>query len=33
MSFLIQVANGLGFGIGLILAAAIMKVLFHMSFC
>lgn len=33
MSFLMQVANGIGFGTGLVIAASIMKILFHMSFC
>lgn len=33
MSSLIQVANGLCFGTGMILAAAIMQKLFNMGFC
>ncbi len=33
MNDLRQVANGLEFGLGLILISAIMKVLFHMGFC
>jgi hypothetical protein len=33
MSFLMQVANGFCFGIGLILASLVMKLLFHVGFC
>lgn len=33
MSFLVQVANGIAFGSGLIVAASIMRILFHMQFC
>ena len=33
MNSLMNVANGLLFGIGLILAAALMRILLHMQFC
>lgn len=33
MGMLMSVGNGFCFGVGLILAAAAMKVLFHFSFC
>lgn len=33
MTYGLQVVNGFLFGTGLILASAMMKVLFHFSFC
>jgi hypothetical protein len=33
MSFLVSIVNGFGIGIGLILAAACMKALFHIGVC
>lgn len=33
MSFLIQVANGFAFGIGLVLASLVMKLVFKIGFC
>ena len=33
MNSLVQVANGFLFGVGAILAAALMRAVLHMSFC
>lgn len=33
MGFIVQIGNGAAFGTGLILAALVMKLLFHIGFC